>query len=327
MHTPYDELSYAILRHPAFARAWVASRLPEALREAVDWSTFRPADSRVHVGKLRSLRADLAFVAETLAGDGFVVFVIECKSGPDAGLHAQVLRYVVHIGRVLRRQHGVETALVLPLVLCHGGHPILVSPPPALPMAAARVARRHLPRLRLLVDDLTAATEAELLARALPAAVRLLFLFLQHARGMDADGLLACLGRWGRLLRDVEATADPLLATDVLDAFGWYLVDTTDLTDTDVRMAIQRQLTHPENAPMTTGQRIRIAERNQGLAEGRAEGRAVVARAVQDLLRQRFGELPKALVARIDAAPIEDLQRALSRMLRAERPEDVFGTD
>jgi hypothetical protein len=343
MHIPHDELCHAILRHPELAAAWIRSALPARIADAIDWKTFRPADSRVQGTGLRSLHTDLSYVADLLSGSGLVVFVIECKAGPDRGLHAQALRYVVHIARVLQRRHEMAAPLVLPLVLCHGGDPIVTPTLPLLPEATARAFRRHQPRLRLLVTNLTGTTEDEVVALPLPAAVRLLFLFLEQARSTVGGALLACLHRWGPLLRQLETESGPHLANDLLEAFGWYLVETSDLTDMEIRMAIHSQLNNPENAPMTTGQRIRLAERSQGRAEGHAEGlaeglakgraegqaahrtaRDALVKGVRKVVLQRFGSISRELFERIEAASLEELEHGFERALTVPTPETVF---
>lgn len=154
--------------------------------------------------------------------------------------------------------------------------------------------------------------------------MRLTLLCLQHTRGREPDELLAAIDRWRDLLREVERDADAM-AADLLDEIGWYLVDTSDLTEDQVRMAFHKHLDQPENVPMTTGQRIRLESRKLGEALGEAKGEAKAK--AQTLLRQlqrRFGSLGDPLTARVQSANVLDLDRWLDRILDAKSVEDVF---
>ncbi len=111
------------------------------------------------------------------------------------------------------------------------------------------------------------------------------------------------------------------MAADALDEIGWYLVDTTDLTEDQVRMAFHEHLDQPENVPMTTGQRIRLESRKLGREEGEAKGKA------ETLLRQlqrRFSKLDESLTARVRAAGVLDLDRWLDRILDANTVAEVL---
>jgi predicted transposase YdaD len=319
---PHDTLFHCFLRHPGHAAAWVRSLLAEELAAAIDWATFAPGDTRIPGLRLRSHHADLVFTADLPTHDELLVFVVEHKSQPDAQLVPQLLRYAVHVRHVLQRRMTAPS--VLPLVLHHGGRPILVPPsrlpPPLLALVTARG-----PRLDPLLDDLSATTEAELAARALPVGVRLCFLFLQHTQGLERAALLAAIDRWGPLLRALESAPGPLDVAAALDALGWYLVDTSDLEETDVVTAFQNHLSQPEHARMTTGQRIRQESRRQGQAEGRVEGRVEGrARTLLRQLQRRFGPLPPELEPRLLAASEAELERWAVAVLEAPTLAAVF---
>jgi predicted transposase YdaD len=65
--------------------------------------------------------------------------------------------------------------------------------------------------------------------------------------------------------------------------------------------------------------------RREGRDEGRREGRAEGQRGMLlDLLAARFGVLPDAVAARVQAAPLTDLARWAKRLLSAATLEDVL---
>ena len=209
MQSPHDTLFHLVMRHPAHAAAWVRSILPAILVPAVDWSTFVVAGERVPGLRLRSQRLDLVFVADLCSGGARLVVLIEHKSAPDVALLAQLLRYGVHLLHAMRRVGG-PPCRVAPLVLSHGGTPILADSADGLEPELAKALAPLQPRLDPLLDDLDLRPESDLLHGSLPPAVRLLFLCLQQARQHDAAGLLQAIDRWAELLRAVES--DPCLA-------------------------------------------------------------------------------------------------------------------
>jgi hypothetical protein len=62
--------------------------------------------------------------------------------------------------------------------------------------------------------------------------------------------------------------------------------------------------------------------RREGERQGEREGARTV---ILKLLRLRFGELPAAAVARVEAAEVPELEAWLERILTASRLEDVIG--
>jgi hypothetical protein len=330
MQNPHDTLFHHVMRHPAHAAAWVRSLLPAILELAIDWSTFAPAGERVPGLRLRSQHLDLVFVAELDAKRARLVLLLEHKSGPDPALLSQVLRYCVHLLHSMRRASG-RPCQAVPLVLCHGGPPILAVPTGELDPDLVRVLAPLQPRVEPLVEFLDPRSEDELLQSPLPPAVRLLFLCLQNSCRFGATEWLRAIDRWSVLLRAVENDASDADPYDLLDAVGWYLVDTSDLDENQVQMAFERHLNHPENQRMTTGQRIRMESREIGRAEGRNEGRIEArieakAETLIRLLQRRFGPLTQSRRDQIAGASVEQIDQWTDRLLDAASCDDVFAS-
>lgn len=72
---------------------------------------------------------------------------------------------------------------------------------------------------------------------------------------------------------------------------------------------------------MTAGEKLIERGREQGLKQGLELGRRAL---LLDLLRERFGELPDAAVARVTAAGMAELQAWSKRVLTAPGLDDVF---
>ena len=110
----------------------------------------------------------------------------------------------------------------------------------------------------------------------------------------------------------VENAQAPPLGDDAVDAIGWYLLDVTDVGLDDLQMAFQQHLNRYRSPIMTTAERIRQEGVSQGITQGLSRGQA------KTLLRQmhkRFGPLPDAVVARIQAASEAELDRLTDRIL------------
>ncbi len=316
MTSPHDTLFHRVMQHPALVAGWLRTLLPARIAAAVDWATFAPAGERIPGLRLHSQRADLVFAVDLHGEAVRVLAVVEHKSEPDPALPGQMLRYCVHVLHVCRRRGAPEAAVVLPVVLHHGGNAWAV---PKLPVHEPTLARSLLPwqpRQRLLVDDLEPRREQDLLTAPLPPAVRLLFLCLRHARGGSEHEVLAALDRWSHVLRAVEADDGPPHPYDLLDAFGWYLLDTTEVGEDALQRAFHRHLQQPENSPMTTGQRIRAESIAIGLTKGQAK-------TLLKLLQRRFGPLNQIQQDRIQNATAEELERWTDRVLDAATFDDV----
>jgi hypothetical protein len=320
MHA-HDRLAHFVFTHPHHAAAWIRARLPPNIAAAVDWPTFRPAADSIPGVRLRSHRADFVFTA--LLHDGRVVlFLIEHKSGPDAALGLQMLRYEVHLLHVHDRSER-PVPFVVGLVLTRGLAP-KQQRSTELPMAVRQYLDSLQPHTELLVHDLAAVDEADLRAEALPPLVTMA-LVLMRLGGAPATAQLAALARCQDLLRAIERDPGPPAAADALDALGWYLLDSSDLTEQELTMALERHLDDPANAPRTTGRRLLMEARAEGKAEGKAEGIASGrAELLRQLLEQRFEPLTPAMQRQLLEASPAELDRYARRLLQVDTLADVF---
>jgi len=72
---------------------------------------------------------------------------------------------------------------------------------------------------------------------------------------------------------------------------------------------------------MTTAEKLRELGRQEGRQEGEAHGRAST---LLKQLRLKFGDVPKAVVARVELATIEELDRWAERILDAPSIDDTL---
>lgn len=108
-------------------------------------------------------------------------------------------------------------------------------------------------------------------------------------------------------------------ARDVLASVLRYILETSRAEPATLRELLAREVGREEAEKMlTTAERLRV--------EGRQEGEILGKRGALLLqLRQRFGRLPAAAVARIDKASAAELDGWFGRVLTASSLDDVLG--
>lgn len=246
----------------------------------------------------------------------------EHKSEPEPLTPLQMMRYLVriwdqHLASLPKKKRGEVRKLpvILPVVLHHGrdGWTAAVTFEEILDADEDLLAvlGEHVPRLRLVIDDLGKQSDEALYRRAATAFARLVLWALKNAR--EAGWLGRELGPWKELIAAVLAERDGVRA---LTALLRYILQTNPTVEREVLRGLlpEDRGTEVEEAVMNW------FEREVNLGERRGECRVLL-----KLLRLRFGELPSAIVARIEAADVPELDAWAERIMTASRLEDVFG--
>ena len=177
----------------------------------------------------------------------------------------------------------------------------------------------HALRLRLVIDDLGEQSDDQLYARAATSFARLVLWALKNAR--EAGWLGGEMGRWKELIAAVLAERE---GTRALTALFRYIVRTNPAVERDVLRGLLPgdRGTEVEEAVMNWFEREMDGSKRKGQREGERVGER---RLLLKQLRLRFGELPSAVVARIDAAEVPELDVWAERFVTASRLEDVLG--
>ena len=329
MTTPHDSLFHFTFRSARHAKGWLHSVLPDAVAAAIDWGTLRPAPEKVHGQQLRLRVTDVLFQARLRHNRGRLAFVPEHKSYVDPAVPEQMLDCAVHVRHRWRRRDEDPPALVVPIVLYHGDSPLRDALPvhPDLvgldSIAAAGIAGLQ-PTVVFLLDDLSMATEGSIRARGFTPLATLTLLCLRFLRNWSPAGVAAAIERWADLLRAVDCDQGGPPGRDAIAKIGWYLVHVTKMPAKRLHEAFERILQRPEDTIMSTAEKLKREGQARGEALGEARGRVIV---VSNLLRKRFGPLPKSLVRRIQAADIATLDRWVDRLLDSKTLEEVFAAD
>ncbi len=177
-----------------------------------------------------------------------------------------------------------------------------------------------LPRLRFLLDGLSAATPAQLAARTLTALGRLAFGCMQRMRqGHDARTELR------RLRGAFDAARRAPDTGEALSAALSHIARVMDVPHAELRRIIRVELGPEMEAAMTSTYDQLL---NEGRERGREEGRFEASVAIlRQMLTKRFGALSDAVGARIARADAARLERWTLRVLDAEGIEQVFADE
>ncbi len=281
--------------------------------------TFVAPDQREHYSDL------LYTVLQQGDKPGFVYFLFEHKSQPDRLVALQVLRYMVEIWELHRKQHKRAKALplIIPIVVYHGKR------------------RRNVSRLVDLIDLPTLANKAYV------PCFELAFYDFSPASDEKIKGVIALR----LMLTCFRAKNNPTTVDHVMEIFG--LLAKLDNTETSMRwieviatylfqtMDIDRNVMHniaslkldvsKEETIMTLAERLRKEGRMEGKKEGRMEGKMegeVLGRhaVLKRQLGKRFGKdiLDIRTQERLRNASAEQLDLWAERILDARTLEDVF---
>jgi predicted transposase YdaD len=206
-NTPHDTLVKELLGSPGDAAAVLQTVLPGDVRAAVDWTSLQRDDTELRAKHDASTRTDLLFRAKARVGDEhhevMVLVVIEHQSTDDWTMPLRMLETMVGLWRRWLRQHKQARSipLIVPVLLSHtvGGWRTSRRLDEMFAIAPAEMGLdRYLPRLDLLLVDLTAAQRDDLLAWAQSLV----------SRGAIAQGTmlvwLAIIGETGDPLERVE---------------------------------------------------------------------------------------------------------------------------
>jgi hypothetical protein len=225
-----------------------------------------------------------------------------------------------------RRGEVRKLPVIVPVVLHHGrdGWTAAVSFEEMLDADAELLEAlgEHVPRLSLVIDDLGKQSDDQLYARAATAFARLVLWALKNAR--EAAWLGGDTGRWKALIATVLSERD---GTRALTALFRYIVQTNPAVERDVLRGLLpgepgAESRSVEEAVMNWFER----EVDQGRREGERKGERTGKRSVLlKQLRLRFGDLPAAIVARVEAAEVPELDAWSERFVTASQLDEVFG--
>jgi predicted transposase YdaD len=316
--SPHDKLFTEAFGTTQAARGMLQGLAPPAVLERLDLDTLAPAAGSFVDEALAGSQSDVLFSVKLAGRPAFVYVLLEHKSYVDRWVGLQLLRYVVRIWEQALREEPRPAVLppIIPLVVHHseGGWTAASRLSDLVDPVVSEVAElaRLTPSFEYLVDDLSRATDEELLARGMGLLAGIAAIFLRDARSQER--VLPMLGRMTALLRELWSAPDGRRAVAILLR---YLCLVAEVDATEVSDVVKR--THPEAEELI----MTIAEqlRQEGREEGREEGQRLT---LLKLLRLRFHELPASALARIEAANSKQLDLWAERVLTAQTLEEAI---
>jgi predicted transposase/invertase (TIGR01784 family) len=320
----HDPLFKHVFSTPENARAELQAALPAAIHSAIDWSTLRVEPGSFVDARLAERHSDLLFSAQLADKKAYLYLLLEHQSEPDSWMPLRLAGYVLRIWEALLRREPERTLLpvVIPVVLHHGAGgwtsarsigALLDADPELLRALADRVLT-----LRLTIDDLARVAPSEIATRPGPALAALALGLLRDVRTLAPDRLLA---RWGPLLREVAGQGDAVV-------FLRYVLEVREIDEKEPWLDAIREHagSEVEEVVVTLLEKMRAEGAAEGEARGEARGEAKGrAEVVLKLLALKFGPLDEAVIARIRASTIEELDGIAERVLTATSLREALG--
>lgn len=329
LQSPHDALFRAAFESPQHATELLEALLPDDMLGLIALTSLELQSGGGRGKELEEFRSDLLFRANITGEPGFVCFLFEHQSSSDARMPLRVLGYQMRLWERHCRAHPDEPLPpIVPIVISHdpGGWraPCEFSDLVCSVIREHELLRAVTPRCRCIVDDLSRLSDQDLMARALSAFPSLVLWALRDAR--TPGQILLTLDQWADALTDVANASG---GRDALEQLFVYISNVADnLSFDQFRARVAELVPATEETVMTIAEELKALGREQGLQQGREQGlqQGLVRARRQTLERQmtlKFGPLPDAVTARIEAADLEVLDSWLDRILTADTPDAV----
>jgi hypothetical protein len=309
-----DDAGYKLLfSAPEVVRDLVLGFIPDAWLQGLDYATLEKVPCSFVADDLRQRSDDVVWRVKAGEDWLYLYILIEFQSHVDPFMAVRLLVYVGLLYQdLLRRQEvrpGHPLPPVLPIVLYNGGQTWTAATDLAalLPRVPGLVAN-YLPQLKYLLIDENRYGEEELAAmRNLVAAI---IRFEHPANDRALLGLIDLLNDWLDGRPELKRTFAIWIRAVLLRRSKHTLVlpKIRDLTELKMTLA--------EKFDQWAEQ-----YKKEGRQEGRQEGETLL---LQRLLARRFGPLPTAVIARIAAASVEEIETWGDRVLDAKSLDEVF---
>jgi predicted transposase YdaD len=337
----HDALFKATFSQVEHAIGLLRQALPAALVARIDFETLELRPGSFVDEDLKERHTDLLF---TVAIDGkraLVYVLLEHQSSDDALMPFRMLRYMVRIWEDYLREHPDAKRLpaIVPLVLHHSeagwAKPTALEQLFDLDPETLAAMGEHVPRLRFILDDISAETDEALRGRAMTALGRLALLCLRRSR--TPEDLVRSLGSWVDLVRDVRRSPNGASALATIWRYVFMVSERLGQAEILPFLVAAAGEEEERGSRASLGERLieegrvkgleqgREQGREEGLEQGREEARRRERELLAKLLMGRFGPLPEAAVARLNVADSAQIDRWIERFLTASSLADVLG--
>jgi len=322
---PHDRLfkrTFSVLDN---ASAQLRAVLPAPVVAEIDFKTLEVVSGTFVDDLYSETHSDLLYKVKLRGKDGLIYTVFEHQSSDDGLMPLRLLGYVVRVLDQYVRDHGKRPPLppVVSVVLHHseagwsGALTLLDLFDPEL--LAIDGLRELLPNMRLILDDISHASDETLMARAaneLALAVPVVLWAMRDAR--DAGQLMTSLARFASFLQKVWTSPG---GRDVLIEVFRYISAVGAIERDELIEVAAAAGQEAKEIAVTLAEKLRAEGREEGRAEGRAETERDV---LTKLLRKQFGELSPSALDRIAAAGEPQLSQWLELAWEAKSLDEVL---
>jgi Putative transposase, YhgA-like len=316
----HDAFFKEMLSRPEHAASLLQQILPARIAARLQFASLLPCAGSYVDEALKERHSDLLFSVPLEGRPALVYLLFEHQSTVDGLMGFRLLRYEVRIWERWLRDNPNARALpvILPVVLHHSaeGWTGSVAFEDLLDVEAGALADigPHVPRFQFVLEDISHESDEALRGRAMTALARLSLWCLRHAR--EPWELVDGLNAWADLVREVRGAPHGVAAL-VLVMRYIFLTNEPGQPEELVARLLAAVGEEGTEEIMTAADQLMERGREQGLKQGRRE-------MLLDLLRERFGVLSGAVVARVTAAGLVELQAWSKRVLTAPELDDVF---
>ena len=320
--SPHDKLFRQALGDPANAAAELRSVLPPGLLAHTDLGSLTHLPGSFVDEALAGSESDLLYSVRIAGREGLLYVLFEHKSQPDRWSGLQLLRYMVRIWeRCLATTPAPEHLPPIVPILFHHSEDGFRGPTRFDALMDPMVRElpellAHTPRFQFLLDDISHASDAELGGRALNAFGQLALFFLRDAR--SPNRLLAGFESLAGLFEQLLSAPDGKRALSML--FRYLSMASSRLDRDALRHAVRGAIPAAEELIMTLAEQWQQEGFQKGLEQGLQQLRSILLQQ----LETKFGTLPPAHLARLEAANEGALSRFAQRILMAGSLDEVF---
>jgi len=316
---PHDCFFRETFGRKEIAAGFLKEYLPQEIMKMIDLDSMRIVKDSFIEKELRHHFSDLLYTVQHRQGPLYLYLLFEHKSSPDPWVALQLLRYMVRIWELHRKQNPKVKKLpaVLPLVLYHGRQKWRISPSfRELILQDDPHLKPFLPDFRYQLHDLSTLSDEQIRGEVLG---RITLLLLKHIFDPElADQLPGILS----LLQKVGAGQDTL---EILEILLRYVVKATGRFDEDDIKTILSSSFIEEDIVQTFIDKYIEQGMQQGIQQGMQQGMQQGGNKILTAqLKKRFGTLPGWVEKKIAEADVSAIEEWSLNLLSASTIDEVF---
>lgn len=307
---PHDKFFKDVFSKKETAVDFLFNTLPADVLQLLDLGTAEIRKDSFIDDEFKEFFSDLLYEVKLAGSVGYIYVLFEHKSFPDRFTSFQLLKYMIQIWELHRRQSTRrDLPVILPLVLYQGigtwDDGVRFS---SLLDSGQESLFPYVPDFQFILIDLSRFSDEQIKGGVV---ARVMLLAMKYAL---RDELPEKLFEMLKLLSDL---ADRKKGLECLELLFRYLSQATDkLSKEDFRKALSAIPEKGDSMPT-------LAE--QWIEEGRVEGRVTEARdVILELLEEQFGTVPSSLSEKLRQIGSYEVLRLLRRQVKASSSLSEF---